>query len=205
MAAIPVPLRSIFAKAVVPFVERNSSRIPFVHPGLVLAAARFSQRMQQAASLSGAEQYCFLRSYYTPESLEAMLSPEVRSAAHLSPMHRLMEHFEACAGEDALNQLLYVDCNSFLPDFNLTYSDKLSMACSIEARVPFLDNEVVNFSLRLPSNLKIKGLTQKYLLRKAFSETLPPSVLNRRKAGFGLPIRSWLRVELREMFHDVLG
>jgi len=104
-----------------------------------------------------------------------------------------------------LNKLLYVDCKTFLPDLNLAYSDKMSMACSIEARVPFLDNEVVGFLLRVPSHLKVKGLTQKYLLRKAFRDTLPASVLRRRKAGFGLPIRSWLQTELRDLVHDCLS
>jgi len=118
---------------------------------------------------------------------------------------RMHEHFADCDGEAALNQLLYVDCKTFLPDFNLTYTDKLSMACSIEARVPFLDNKVVDFCLTLPPDLKIHRLTQKYVLRRAMQERLPSSIIHRRKAGFGLPVRSWLRGELREMLNDLLS
>jgi asparagine synthase (glutamine-hydrolysing) len=101
--------------------------------------------------------------------------------------------------------MLYVDAKTFLPDLNLAYSDKLSMASSIEVRVPFLDNEVVEFLQRVPPTLKIKGYTQKYLLRKAMHGVLPKTVLERRKAAFGLPIRAWLRNELRDMLMDMLS
>ena len=101
--------------------------------------------------------------------------------------------------------MLYVDAKTFLPDLNLAYSDKLSMACSIEARVPFLDNEVVEFLQRVPPSLKIHGYTQKYLLRRAMDGVLPKEVLRRRKAAFGLPIRAWLKNELRDMLTDMLS
>jgi len=79
------------------------------------------------------------------------------------------------------------------------------MACSIEVRVPFLDNEVVEFLRRVPAKLKIHGHIQKYLLRKAMDGILPKEVLRRRKAAFGLPIRGWLRNELREMLPDMFS
>jgi asparagine synthase (glutamine-hydrolysing) len=101
--------------------------------------------------------------------------------------------------------MLYVDAKTFLPDLNLALSDKMSMACSIEVRVPFLDNEIVDFMGRVPPDLKIRGFNQKYILRKAMEGVLPKSVLTRRKAAFGLPIRSWLKNELREMLTDMLS
>jgi asparagine synthase (glutamine-hydrolysing) len=88
---------------------------------------------------------------------------------------------------------------------NLAYSDKLSMAASIEARVPLLDNEVVDFMRRIPPSLKLRGYNQKYLLKKAMEGILPQEVISRRKAAFGLPVRSWLRNELREMLGDLLS
>jgi len=78
----------------------------------------------------------------------------------------------------------------------------IQMACSIEVRVPFLDNEVVEFLRRVPAKLKIHGHIQQYLLRKAMDDILPKEVLRRRKAAFGLPIRGWLRNKLREMLTD---
>jgi asparagine synthase (glutamine-hydrolysing) len=104
-----------------------------------------------------------------------------------------------------LNQLLYVDAKTFLPDLNLAYSDKLSMACSIEVRVPFLDNEVVDFLSEVPPSLKIHHFTQKYLLKRSMDGILPSSVIHRRKAGFGLPVRAWLQGELRAMTRDLLS
>lgn len=203
LAAIPAPLRNTLVRNFIPFLERHSSRIPFVHQGLLLAACRFSRKMNQAADLPDGSRYAFLRSYFTSDLLSSCLTNH--NGGDRQPAARLMEHLADSAREDSLNQLLYADCKTFLPDLNLAYSDKLSMACSIELRVPFLDNEVVDFALRLPPRLKIRHLTQKYIIRKAFSDVLPTPVLKRRKAAFGLPIRSWLRTELRDMVHDLLS
>lgn len=204
LARLPRGVRNAFA-GTLSSLQKRGVRIPFAHPGLVLAFCRFSQKMQKASDLADPDRYAFLRSYFDQEGLSRLLSPDVRRAGATEFAPGLLKYFEECKDEDSLNQLLYVDCKTFLPDFNLTYTDKMSMACSIEARVPFLDNEVVDFSLRLPPELKIKGFTQKYLLRRAFNNVLPPGVLKRRKAGFGLPVRSWLRHELRDMVHDLLS
>jgi asparagine synthase (glutamine-hydrolysing) len=205
LSAVPAPLRNSLIKTFVPFFERHSSQMPFVHQGLWLAACRFSRKMNQAADLPDDARYAFLRSYFTSDTLGSLLADDLRGSLARQPASRLMQHLADAAGEDPLNQLLYADCKTFLPDLNLAYSDKLSMACSIELRVPFLDNEIVDFALRLPPKLKIKHLTQKYIVRKAFGDVLPSSVLKRRKAGFGLPIRSWLRNDLRDMVHDLLS
>jgi len=203
LARMPHSLRRAFA-SFLPLLKKSSAHIPFVHPGLLLAFCRFSEKMQHATELPIEEQYSFFRSYFTNDMLHGLYSEQMQESIRQRPAP-FSSHFTACAAADSLNKLLYVDCKTFLPDLNLTYSDKMSMACSIEARVPFLDNEVVDFLLRVPANLKIKGLTQKYLMRRAFREVLPPPVLRRRKAGFGLPVRSWLKHDLREMVHDVLS
>ena len=114
-------------------------------------------------------------------------------------------HFEACEAYSFVDQMLYVDSMTFLPYLNLTYTDKTSMAHSIEARVPFLDNEFVDFLSGVPGCLKINGRTQKYILKKAMEGILPKAVIYRRKAGFGAPIRSWLRKDLDEMVNDLLS
>ncbi|PYX63265.1 MAG: asparagine synthase (glutamine-hydrolyzing) [Acidobacteria bacterium] len=205
LAHVPGPMRRTFARNLLPFLHRHAAALPFVHPGLLLAFCRFYEKLQAAADMPAEQQYSALRSYYAAGALQDLLSDEVAEATTRKPLHRFDEHFADCAGEELLNKLLYVDCKTFLPDLNLTLSDKMSMAHSIEARVPFLDNEVVDFLLRVPPNIKIKRLTQKYLLRRAFRDILPSGVLRRRKAGFGLPIRSWLQNELRDMVHDMLS
>jgi len=91
-----------------------------------------------------------------------------------------------------------------LPELNLAYCDKLSMAASVETRVPYLDNEIVDFMCTVPPELKIRGMTSKYLLREAVKDLVPAQIIRRRKAGFGAPIRTCLRRDLREMVDDLL-
>jgi len=94
--------------------------------------------------------------------------------------------------------MLHVDLKTFLPELNLTYVDKLSMAASVETRVPFLDYELTEFMARVPAKFKVHGLTGKYLLRKAVADLLPPSIIRRGKVGFGAPfVDGWMLTWLR--------
>ena len=104
-----------------------------------------------------------------------------------------------------LNQLLYVDLKTFLPCLNLMTTDKTSMAANLEVRVPFLNHEMLELAARMPPSLKLKGLQRKYILKKAVEKVLPREVVWRKKAGFGAPIRSWLRGPLRPMVDDLLS
>ena len=96
-------------------------------------------------------------------------------------------------GNNTLNSLLKADQKFDLMGLNLTYSDTMSMKSGVELRVPFLDLELVNFMEKIPLNLKIKGFKSKYILRKSMEGLLPKKIINRSKAGFGLPLRSWFR------------
>ena len=95
-------------------------------------------------------------------------------------------------GRDILQSMMVIDQKYDLRSLNLSYTDKLSMAAGVEARVPFLDFELVKVMNSIPSRFKVKGLTQKYLLKRAMESKLPEEIIHRRKAGFSLPIRSWL-------------
>jgi asparagine synthase (glutamine-hydrolysing) len=110
---------------------------------------------------------------------------------------------------DFLNQMLYLDTKIFMPSLNLTYNDKMSMASSVEVRVPFLDRELAEFvATNVPPKLKLKGFFQpstKHILRKAMKDVLPSEVLQQPKAGFGAPIDYWLAHELKEMVDDLLS
>jgi asparagine synthase (glutamine-hydrolysing) len=112
--------------------------------------------------------------------------------------------FEAAAGFGALDQMLYVDTKSWLPDKLLVKADKMTMASSVELRVPFLDHRVLEFAATLPANLKLRGFTTKFLARKALSRRVPAEILNRPKAGFPVPYESWLRKDLREWLKGLL-
>jgi len=113
------------------------------------------------------------------------------------------------ANADFLNQMLYLDTKTFMPSLNLTYNDKMSMASSVEVRVPFLDRELAEFvAWNVPPDAKLKGTLNpitKYILREAMRDLLPPEVLNQPKAGFGAPVDYWLAYDLREMTDDLLA
>ncbi|MFQ5708108.1 MAG: asparagine synthase (glutamine-hydrolyzing) [bacterium] len=105
---------------------------------------------------------------------------------------------------DSLSQMLYVDARLSLPDNLLMYGDKMSMAVSLEARVPYLDLELMRFVESIPPGLKIKGRTQKYLLKKAVSKWISDDVINRRKIGFHTPVDDWFQRDLRSDFAERL-
>ena len=103
-----------------------------------------------------------------------------------------------------LEATVHADVQRYLPDDLLVKMDIASMAHSLEVRSPFLDHQVVEFAAALPASLKLRGLTQKYLLKQVMKGVLPEPILRRKKMGFGVPIDHWFRHELREMAYDVL-
>jgi asparagine synthase (glutamine-hydrolysing) len=106
---------------------------------------------------------------------------------------------------DPLSRMLFLDTCLWLPDDLLARGDKTSMAASIEARVPLLDHKLVEFAATLPSHLKVKGLSRKYLLKRVARSRLPAPVLRRRKQGFPVPLSVWFRQDAHAFVHDVLS
>jgi asparagine synthase (glutamine-hydrolysing) len=104
-----------------------------------------------------------------------------------------------------LTQMCLNDTMVFLPEHNLTYSDKASMAASIEGRPPLTDYRIVDFMFTVPPRYRIRGTTQKYLLKKVAERYLPQNVVYRPKAPFASPLRSWIRGPLRGMVDDLLS
>jgi len=105
---------------------------------------------------------------------------------------------------DFLDRTLFVDIMTYLSEDLLVKADIAAMANSLEARSPFLDHKFMEFAASIPPNLKLKGLSGKYILKKAFSELVPASILGRRKMGFGVPISHWFRNELKDYLRDTL-
>ena len=109
------------------------------------------------------------------------------------------------AGEaDIVNRLLYVNFKTYLLDDLLVKVDRMSMAHALEARSPFLDRALVEYVAALPGRYKIRGFTLKYLLKKAFADLLPPEILRRGKRGFGVPVGTWMRRDLKDLVGDLL-
>jgi len=113
----------------------------------------------------------------------------------------LQEHMR---GKNALQAMLYIDTKTWLPDDLLIKADKMTMANSIELRVPLLDHKVLEFAASLPSHMKLNGFSTKYILKKALADKIPREIRERKKAGFPVPYNSWLRNELRDTVRDVL-
>jgi asparagine synthase (glutamine-hydrolysing) len=107
-------------------------------------------------------------------------------------------------GQSILAQMLYVDTKTWLPDDLLVKADKMTMATSVELRVPLLDTKVLQFAARLPNNYKLGAHGGKRILKEALRKALPPEILSRKKAGFPVPYVRWLRSELKELVFDTL-
>lgn len=105
-----------------------------------------------------------------------------------------------------LTNAMNFDLNEYLPNCLLVKEDRASMAVSLEARVPFLDHELVKLASRIPPNLKIKNREKKYILKKAFADTLPHTILHRKKQGFGVPLVHYFRNELKDfVYNEIFG
>jgi asparagine synthase (glutamine-hydrolysing) len=103
-----------------------------------------------------------------------------------------------------LGRMLYVDTKTWLPDDLLIKADKMTMANSIELRVPLLDHKILEFAASLPQNFKVRGFTTKYIAKKALRSRVPREILNRKKAGFPVPYEKWLRHDLKDWVHGLL-
>lgn len=108
------------------------------------------------------------------------------------------------SGVHPINRMLYLDMKFFLADHNLNYTDKMSMACGVEVRVPFLDNDLVDFATRLPVHFKQRGAVGKWIFRKAMEDYLPHDVIYRSKTGFGMPLRAWLKDGFAQLIREYL-
>jgi asparagine synthase (glutamine-hydrolysing) len=113
--------------------------------------------------------------------------------------------FSAVGEGDPLSRIARVDLLTQLPDDLLLLTDRMTMAASLECRVPFLDNTVIDLSLRMPSRFKIRGRELKYSLKSALAEVLPSEILHRQKRGFGAPMGAWLKGELAPLMNTVLS
>ncbi|MDZ7338638.1 MAG: asparagine synthase C-terminal domain-containing protein, partial [candidate division KSB1 bacterium] len=137
---------------------------------------------------------------------QALYTPPLQEAlAGTNPYEFIEAYFEQARGADPLSQQQYVDIKTYLADDILVKVDRMSMAVSLEARVPFLDYRLVELVGRMPSWLRLRNGQTKYILKKAMRGILPEKILTRGKEGFSIPIKNWLRAELRPMMLDLLS
>jgi asparagine synthase (glutamine-hydrolysing) len=128
---------------------------------------------------------------------------EFATAPAAEPMVRFLA--EMPRGVAPLEKLLALEQRFFLADHNLIYSDKMSMAVGVEARVPFLDADLVELAARIPAAVKQRRGVGKWVLKQALAAHLPHDVIHRPKSGFGAPVRRWIQKDLRPLVHEVLS
>jgi asparagine synthase (glutamine-hydrolysing) len=172
-------------------------------PGRLREPRRNLWKFMRAAGMGPLDSYLSFSSFYTTAELRQLLVPGLVPADYDAlALHR---SYLLRDGDDSLSSLLYRDAKTFLPCLNLTYTDKMSMAASVEVRVPLLDDELVALAARIPSNLKLRWWRRKYIFKRSQEAILPREIIWRRKAGFGAPVRSWLVGELAPLVEDLLS
>jgi asparagine synthase (glutamine-hydrolysing) len=180
--------------------------LPGARPGRLTALFRNTKKLAKSAALPERERYLGFGTYFTEAEKGELYAGDLAEAAQeFDAYSEHQRHFDRVADQSFVNQMLYVDMKTFLPCLNLTYTDKTSMASSTEVRGPLLDHELDELSARIPSTLKLKGLTGKYVLKRAAEAWLPREIVHRKKAGFSAPVRAWLVRDLRQVVDDLLS
>jgi asparagine synthase (glutamine-hydrolysing) len=165
----------------------------------LLNVARYAKRFILANELGFHERYRTFLDVFGPQQLAAM------GISRAGAMDAVAKAFAEVKSEEPLRQLAGVDFATQLPDDLLLLTDKMTMATSIECRVPLLDVQLVELAARMPADVKIKGGRLKSLMKRAVSDLLPQEIIDRPKRGFGAPIGAWLRSELSGVTQQLLS
>lgn len=170
-----------------------------------LKYVRWAKSFLAVASLSDFDRSVAIKnSALTHENFQAYYSNALHTYADSHHYTREREFFKLY-NSDYLTQMCVNDTLVYMPDHNLTYTDKASMAASVECRPPLIDHNIVEFAFQLPPQLRIKRNTQKYILKRASEKYLDKDIIYRPKAPFSAPMRGWLKNELSEMIDDILS
>src|SRR5262249_10350590 len=192
------------------------SRLPSVLtqklvPAMVGQLPRF-RRLKRVAQTLGipdpARRYASWLAFFTPEMQKELLQPEVSAAVTghdpAWPYPRYYQGLNGATAGDHLNCLMYVDFKTLLVDAYMEKTDKATMACSIEARLPLLDHRLAELAFQIPGRFKVRGKTTKVILKKALGKLLPHDILHKPKRGFAVPTDPWFRGDLRAYTFEVL-
>lgn len=176
----------------------------------LMGVARLARKMARSASLPPEEAFLMNATYLDGRQRAELLAPSLADASGDDEAYAVHRGLLAETGHaDLLNRMLHLDLRTFMVSLNLLYNDKMSMASSVEVRVPFLDRELVEHAFhRVPPDGKLKGSLRpitKHILRRAAEGLVPQEVLRQPKAGFGAPHDAWLARDLREMVDDLLS
>ncbi len=191
-------------------IESGLNALPGLRGTSLKGSVRLAKKMARSASLDPQESFIRNCTYLDAAQKMNLYTDAVRDQLRTSdPAIRHRSSFDSVRDADFLNQMLYLDTKIFMVSLNLNYNDKMSMASSVEVRVPFLDRELAEFAAwSIPPDLKLKGsfrTTTKHIFRRAMQGILPAEVLRQPKAGFAAPVDYWLAHDLKEMVDDLLS
>ena len=191
-------------------IESGVNALPGLRGTAMKGRVRMAKKMARSASLAPQDRFIRNCTYLDDAQKMSLYTAEVRDQLRSSDAAaRHHSTFDAVRDADFLNQMLYLDTKIFMTSLNLNYNDKMSMASSVEVRVPFLDRELAEFAAwNIPPELKLKGFfapTTKHIFRQAMRNVLPAEVLQQPKAGFAAPVDYWLANDLGEMVDDLLS
>ena len=187
---MPAPLRKHF-------LSRILNCLPVDRNNTLLNYFRLAKAYMNSVDLAPEDQYSTYTSVFDDEVSHQMMI-ENKDIPNF-----FEQYFQECDSSDVLDKIMYFDLKMSLPDQLLMLSDKMSMATSLELRVPYLDHRVVEFAAKIPSNLKINGLKLRHIQKEIFKGKFPDFVFKQKKKGFGAPIGSWIRNELKPMAYDL--
>jgi asparagine synthase (glutamine-hydrolysing) len=194
---LPAPLRRHVVRRVVDALPVSTSKVSFDFR---------ARRFVAGAELEAEDAHFWWRVILSEAAKRDLYTPAFRASLRARPTSELYrEHFEKSGTDDPLSRMLYADTRFYLPGDNLTKVDRMSMAHGLEARGPFLDHELIELAARIPSSIKFKGRRPKYILKKALEPLLPATILNRRKAGFNVPVNTWLHGALGARAREILA
>lgn len=182
------------------FAKEAGRLLPADRHSRWLNVARLAKGFLESAELSFDERY---RAYL--QIMERSLAGRLLAGSAPADWDPLVEAFASSRQDDACNQMLTVDMASQLPDDLLLLTDKMSMAVSLECRVPLLDHELLEMAATMPETVKIRGGVLKAAMKKALAHRLPPDILHRRKRGFGTPMGAWMKGELSVLLERLLA
>ena len=168
--------------------------------------ARRSAKFARGLGRHGLDRHVALSDWSSPEIRAGIFSSAIREKVDVTALPECMQrYYDSFHGKGELNLHSHLLIQTFLASHNFLYTDKSSMATSLEARVPFMDVELMRLAARIPERYKLKGGVTKSVLKQAMEPYLPKELIHRRKTGFGAPLRKWIQKELHEVIHDLLG
>jgi asparagine synthase (glutamine-hydrolysing) len=171
--------------------------------GLINKFKRFTLGATQAPEDLGHYRWMV---YLSPRAKRRLFTPRLHDAITNADVYRpVRDALSRFGHDDLLNRQLYTDLSLYLADDILVKVDRMSMATSLETRAPFLDVDVMELAFSMPGHLKIRDGTSKWILKRAMQGVLPDRILTRRKEGFSIPIKNWLRRELQPLMRSILS